>query len=319
MKGAIAFGKALFKEISGDRVGLVAAGCTFYLLLALFPFLAAFVSLYGLLSDPAAVTEHLNLLAGFLPEAGLEIIRTQLDSLVSASAGALSFAAIGSLLLALWSANGGLKTLFEAMNVAYGRTEERTFIGLNLLTLGFTVGALILIIVMIGIIGVVPAVLRGVGLGSATEALIAIGRWPVLLAILVGGLMLLYRFGPSGERPTWREVLPGAVAAAAAWIVASLAFTWYLANFANYNATYGSLGAVIGLLMWTWISVFILIAGAELNALLEARREERVPAGLKAKLPAEAGPARETGWVLAAAVLALLVAGDRRGGRRSGA
>lgn len=322
MKRLITTLKALGHEISRDRVALVAAGCTFYLLLALFPFLAALVSIYGLLASPAAVTEHLELLSGFLPAAGIEIIRTQLENLVSASSGALSLTAIGSLAVALWSANGGLKTLFEAMNVAYGRTEERTFISRNLLTLSFTLGALVLIILLIGVIGVLPAILRSIGLGGAAATLIAVARWPLLLAILVGGLAVLYRFGPSGERPGWREVLPGAVTASAAWIIASLAFTWYLANFANYNATYGSLGAVVGLLMWTWISMFILIGGAELNALLAGRqtRKEAVSPqrALREERAVPLNVGRESVWVLIAAVLALLVTGDRQRRHESG-
>jgi membrane protein len=259
----------VYAEFSADRVTLIAAGATFYLLLALFPALAAFVSIYGFVADPVTVADHVAFLAGFLPSGGVDLIRTQLESLATQNDTALSFGFISGLALALWSANNGIKTLFEAMNIAYDETEKRGFFRLNLYSLGFTLGAIVIAILLIVCVGVVPAVLAFMGLGGVTEALIALLRWPILWVACTLAISILYRYGPSRERAEWRWVTWGAAIAAAVWLLASILFSWYLANFADYNATYGSLGAVIGFMMWTWISVVILITGAELNSEIE--------------------------------------------------
>jgi membrane protein len=259
----------VYAEINADRVTLIAAGATFYLLLALFPALAAFVSLYGFVADPITIADHIAFLGSFLPSGGLDLIRSQLQSLAQQNEAALSFGFVSGLLIALWSANNGIKTLFEAMNIAYGETEQRSFIKLNLLSLLFTLGAIIIGILFIVSVGVVPAMLAFMRLDGMTEVLVSALRWPVLFGAAVLGIAVLYRYGPSRERAQWRWVWPGAVLATALWLLASMLFSWYLSNFADYNATYGSLGAVIGFMMWTWISVVIVIVGAELNSELE--------------------------------------------------
>lgn len=319
--------RAVAKEISTDRAMLVAAGCTFYLLLAIFPSMASLVSLYGLVLNPETVVDHIAFLGGLLPTEGMDIIRTQLESLAAADRGSLSFGFIFGLLVTLWSANSGVKTLFEAMNVAYSRTEQRSFIKLTLVTLGFTLGALVLAILLIVAVGVLPIVLRTVGLGRATDTLIELGRWPALFAVIVAGIAVLYRFGPTGSRPPWKRVIPGSILATTVWIVASIVFSWYLANFANYNATYGSLGAVIGFLMWTWISLFIIIAGAEFNAVMERRRKRQGPKPAPVTPPKDGDPQPATPipasrrnasrWDNGAVLAGLLVAEVLRGRRRS--
>jgi len=256
-------------EFTADRLTLIAAGVAFYLLLALFPALAAFVSLYGFVADPLTIADHVAFLGGVLPAGGLEIIRTQLESLVSQNDASLSFGFLFGLALALWSANNGIKTIFEAMNVVYEESEKRSFVRLNLVSLLFTLGAIVIGILFIVSVGIVPAVLAFLGLDGWTETLIALARWPVLFAASAIVIALLYRYGPSRERAQWHWIWPGAVLATALWLVASMLFSWYLANFADYNATYGSLGAVIGFMLWTWLSVVILLFGAEFNAELE--------------------------------------------------
>jgi membrane protein len=258
-----------WSEFTADRITLIAAGATFYLLLALFPALAAFVSIYGFVADPVTIADHIAFLGGVLPSGGIDLIESQLESLASQNDAALSFGFIFGLLFAIWSANNGIKTLFEALNVAYDETEKRSFIRLNLITLGFTLGAIVIGILFIVSVGVVPAVLAFVGLGPVAETLISLARWPVLFVAAALGISVLYRFGPSRERAKWRWVTWGSALATAVWLIASVLFSWYLANFADYNATYGSLGAVIGFMMWTWISVVILLLGAELNSELE--------------------------------------------------
>jgi membrane protein len=259
----------LWTEITEDRILLIAAGATFYLLLALFPALAAFVSLYGFVADPTTIADHIAFLGGVLPTGGLDLIRDQLNSLASQSSSALSWGFISGLVIALWSANSGIKSLFEGLNVAYEEEEKRSFIKLNLISFGFTLGAMFVGIVMIVSVGVVPAVLAFLRLDRWTELLVSLLRWPILLVLVGFGISLLYRYGPSRARAKWRWVTPGAIMATVVWLLASWGFSFYLQNFADYNATYGSLGAVIGFLVWTWISVIILLAGAELNSEME--------------------------------------------------
>jgi membrane protein len=259
----------VWSEIGEDRIMLVAAGVTFYLLLALFPALAAFVSLYGFVADPKTIADQVAYLGGVLPSGGLDMIRGQLQALANASGKALSFGFVVGFLVALWSANSGIKAIFEAMNVAYEEEEKRSFIWLNLLSLAFTLGAMVVGILMVVMVGVVPAVLAFLHLGGLTEVLVRVLRWPLLLIAVAVVISIIYRYGPSRERAQWRWINWGAAGAAVVWLVASVLFSWYLQNFANYNATYGSLGAVIGFMMWTWISVLILLAGAELNSELE--------------------------------------------------
>jgi membrane protein len=290
-------------EVGQDRVTLIAAGASFYLLLALFPALAAFVSIYGFVADPVTIADHIALLGGVLPSGGIDLIRAQLESLAAQDEAALSFGFLSGLLVALWSANNGIKTLFEALNVAYEETEKRSFPRLNAISLLFTLGAIIVGILFIVGVGIVPAVLAFVGLSRAEETLISLLRWPVLIVVSAAAISLLYRYGPSRERAKWRWVTWGSVLAAVAWLVASILFSWYLANFADYNATYGSLGAVIGFMLWTWISVLILLLGAEINAELEHQTARdsttgpEMPMGARGATMADTlGTSREAGY-----------------------
>ena len=280
--GAVAWkdiGWRVWSEVSADRVMLIAAGVTFYLLLALFPALAAFVSLYGFVADPTTIAEHVSYLGGLLPNAGLEIIEQQLKALVSRDAEALGVGFLVGLVIALWSANNGVKALFDAMNVAYEEVEKRSFVRLNLLSAMFTLGAIVIASVMLLAVGIVPALLALLHLEGWTEVLIAIGRWPLLLASIWFGISLIYRYGPSRNNAKWRWLNWGSALATIVWLSASAGFSYYLQNFADYNATYGSLGAVIGLMMWTWISMIILIVGAEINAEMERQTENDTTVG----------------------------------------
>lgn len=256
-------------QIIVDRVMLVAAGATYYFLLALFPGLAAFVALYGLVADPLTIADHVQALEGIAPAAAIGLIHTQLEALASQTRNTLNFAFYGGLAVSLWSVNAAIKALFEAMNIAYNEKEKRSFLRLNLLSLGFTMGAIFTGFLLIFAIGVIPTVLAFVDLSNMAGAMIAMTRWPVLLAVIALGITLIYRYGPSRERAKWRWLTWGGSLATPLWVAASFAFSYYIENFADYNATYGTLGAVIGLMVWIWISVVILIVGAELNAELE--------------------------------------------------
>lgn len=259
----------LWRSVGEDRVMLVAGGATFYLLLALFPALTAFVSAYGLVADASTVAQNLDNLAGLVPEAVLQLIGERLESLAGQDSGALSFGLVFGLLIAFWSANNGVKGLFEALNIAYGETEKRSFVWLNMVAFTFTLGSMLTVAVLISLIGIVPVLLRFLHIGDMAEWLMRILRWPLLIGVLGIGITCLYRYGPSRQPARWRWLTWGGVLATAAWIGVSVGFSFYLRNFADYEAIYGSLGAVIGFMMWTWISVIILIMGAELNAEME--------------------------------------------------
>ncbi len=259
----------VFAAVQEDRVMLVAAGVTFYLLLSIFPAMTALVSLYGFFADPASITDRLSFLNEIMPPEGLSIFFDQLRSLAGEKRSALSFGLIFGLAIALWSANNGVKALFEAMNIAYGEDEKRSFLRLNLVSFAFTLGGLIGLIILVVGLGIIPAIIAVVNLGGVTEMVLRVLRWPVLLVVIAFGITLLYRFGPSRERARLRWVTWGAIMAALLWVVGSLGVSYYLSNIADYNATYGTLGALIGFLFWTWISAIIVILGAEVNAELE--------------------------------------------------
>jgi membrane protein len=248
------------------RVLAVAAGVVFYAILALVPAITAFVSLYGLVADQSTIVEHLAAIEGFLPAGATEILRDQVTRITSGGETKLGLAFAISLALALWSANAGVKAIFDALNVAYGEEEKRGFFKLNLISLSCTLAAIVFLLLAIGATAVVPVVLDMLHLGPAAEWLIAIGRWPVLIGALMLGLAALYRFGPSRDEPRWSWVSPGAIFASVAWLLGSLLFSWYVANFEDYNKTYGALGALIGLLTWMWLSAIIVLVGAELNS-----------------------------------------------------
>lgn len=261
--------RRVWAEIGRDRVLLVAAGTTFYLLLALFPTISAFVSLYGLVADPAAIADDIEGLSAVVPQVGLDLIRERLEILLAQDQQALGLRFLLASAVALWSANSGVKALFEAMNVAFGEQEKRSFVGLNLLAFGFTLAAMLAAAVLVAAVAVVPLAFHLLRLDAHSQLLVTLLRWPVLLALLACGISLLYRYGPSRERARWRWVSFGGVFATVAWLAVSIGFSVYLTHFAHYEATYGSLGAVIGFMVWTWLSVVTLIVGAEIDAEVE--------------------------------------------------
>ena len=258
-----------YGQIGEDRLLAVAAGVVFYGLLALFPAVTAFVSLYGLFAKASTINEHLSLVSGLMPGGGVEIIQEQVNRIAAKGETKLGFAFAFGLALALWSANAGMKALIDALNVIYDEKEKRGFIKLNFLSLILTAGGLLAILTAVGAIVVLPVVLSYVGLGGWTEMLLRLLRWPVLLFVVIFGLAVLYRFGPSRQHPRWEWLSAGSVAAAVAWLASSALLSWYLANFANYDATYGSLGAAIGMMMWMWVSSIVILVGAELNSEVE--------------------------------------------------
>jgi membrane protein len=257
------------EQINENRLFAVAAGVVFYGLLALFPAITALVSLYGLFASPASISEHLSTATGLLPSSAFDIVREQVNHIAQDGSAKLSLGFLCGLGLALWSANAGMKAIFDALNVVYDEKEKRDFIRLNFVSLAFTLGGILAILVAIGAVVMLPLLLGRLGLGGFGETLLQVLRWPVLLVGVILGLALLYRFGPSRTEPRWEWLSVGSIFAAFAWLASSALLSWYLSNFANYNATYGSLGAAIGLMMWMWISSIVILFGAELNSEIE--------------------------------------------------
>lgn len=258
-----------YQQIDEDRLLATAAGVVFYGLLAIFPAITALVSSYGLFADPSTISANLQDLALMLPEGSFTIVQDQIARVLAKGTSALGATFLAGLLIAIWSANAGMKAIFDALNVVYEEKEKRGFVKLNLTSLLFTIAALISIMLMVGAVVVLPLLLQRIGLGSRAELIIRFGRWPALVLLLLVALAVLYRYGPSRSVPRWQWLSVGAVAAAVLWLAGSALLSWYLANFADYNATYGSLGAAIGLMTWMWMSAIIVLCGAELNSEIE--------------------------------------------------
>ena len=256
----------IWKNIGKDRVVVVAAGVTFYSILALFPAIAALVALYGLFADPAAITSHLDSIAGVVPGGAIEVMRDQITRVASQGRTTLGVTFVVSLLVSLWSANAGIKSLFDALNLVYNESEKRSFVKLNLVSLTFTLLAILFVLLAISAMVVVPIVLNFLGLGGATEMIFKIARWPALFVVVALALAVIYRYGPSREKPRWRWISWGSALAAVCWIGVSILFSWYAENFGSYNKTYGSLGAIIAFMFWIWLSIIVVLIGGEINA-----------------------------------------------------
>ena len=258
-----------FAEFGRDRIMSVAAGVTFFALLALFPAIGAFVSLYGLVADVHQAERQLSLLRGIVPPGVIDFVGGEMKRIAAARSGGLGLAFAVSLLISLWSANGAVKALFDGLNVAYEERESRGLVKLNLISLAFTLGGLLFVALALSAVVVVPIVLHVLHLDRVGGAWLAELRWPVLLLITAGLISLIYAIGPSRTRPRWSWITWGGGFAAVLWVGASLLFSWYVADFAHYDKTYGSLGAVVGFMTWIWYSTIIVLFGAELNSELE--------------------------------------------------
>jgi membrane protein len=259
-----------YEEISADRLLLIAGGVVFYALLATVPAITALVSVYGIFTTASSLSAQLNFLADVMPAGAYQLISDQVVRIAGNNDGKLTFAFIVGLGLALWSANAGMKAIFDALNIVYDEDEKRSFLALNAVSLTFTLAAILVLVLMLSAVVVLPLVLAFLGLAAERQAgWLPLLRWPALFALIMAGLAVLYRFGPSRRRAKWRWVSVGSLFATTAWLAISLLFSWYLSRFADYNATYGSLGAVIGLMMWLWLSTTVVLIGAELNSEIE--------------------------------------------------
>jgi membrane protein len=246
-------------EALDDRVFSVAAGVAFY----------ALISIYGLFTSPAEIATQLGPFLALLPDAARALIEEQAIRIAAKPSATLSLTLVASLAVALWSANAAIKAIFDALNVIYDEREKRSFVHFNLVSLGVTLSAIILLTVLLFLIAVAPGLIRLLPYAPVLEAMVTYLRWPVMFVMITLSLAILYLIGPSRRAPRFIWLLPGALAAALLWVAASGGFSWYVSTLGDYAATYGSLATVVVFMTWLWLSSSIILMGAELNAELE--------------------------------------------------
>lgn len=267
-------------ELGADNISIVAAGVAFYGFLAIFPALAALAMLYAAVASPQDITRQIAPLQEVMPAAAYEIIHSQIIEVADSGGASLGLGAALSLLFAVWSSTKGVKSLMTAMNISYEETENRGLVMLNVTAFILTVGAILFVLAALFVIAAIPPIVRAVGFGVSLESAVLWLRWLVMFALLVLGISLLYRWAPNRRSAKLRWVTPGALVAAVLWLVASVAFSFYVQNFGRYNETFGSLGAVVILLLWLYISAYVACLGAELNSELERRTYRDSTSGL---------------------------------------
>jgi membrane protein len=257
-----------YREFLRARLPALAGGVTFYLLLATFPAIAAFVSVFGLFSDVHSVEKQLNELSVIFPRDAVGLIGSEMLRLATQRHATLSAAFAVSTLLSIWSANAGMKSLFDGINIAYDEPEKRDYLHRTVITYGATFAGLTFLAGASALAVAAPVFLHRLG---ARPAGLWPFRWLILYLAAATALSLVYRYGPSRvrARARWRWVLPGGAAAAFLWMAGSLGFSWYINNFTHFGVTYGSLGAMVGFMLWVWFSVLVVLTGAEFSAEIE--------------------------------------------------
>lgn len=265
-------------RIEEDNLTIVAAGVAFYAFLAIFPALMALLSIYGLAVDPQQAERQIGQLSGMMPEEAFSIIKERVDNLISTSGSTLGWGTTLGILISLWSANAGTKSLFRGIDIAYETENNRGFIKQNALTLLFTFGAIITLLLSLALIVIFPAIVNTFGLPGNIEGLVSWLRWPLLAGIVILVISLIYKYAPDRKTPKFKWVLVGASLATLLWLIASLGFSFYVSNFGNYGEMYGSISAVVILLLWLFLTSFIILLGAEVNSATEAYAENKINA-----------------------------------------
>jgi membrane protein len=266
LAGMAASHSADYLEIISDRISLIAAGCAFYATLALFPAITMLISIYGLAFDPKTVEPQLQVIQQLLPPAAFSLIAERVHSLVSQGKVTLGFSVFISTMIALWSSSTGTKSMISALNMAYEESERRSFLRFQAIGLTMT---------LCGILGAIVAL----GLDAYSKALLRVTSFGLLIAFVMTSLSLLYYFGPSRESARWHWITPGSSVATLLWLAASVIFSLYVGHIASYDTSYGPIGAVVGVMMWFWVSAYAVLLGAELNAELELQTSEDTTTG----------------------------------------
>jgi membrane protein len=280
-------------KVGEDRLSIIAAGVAFYGLLSIFPALTALVALYGLAFNPDQVTQQVEALRGLLPAQAVQLLAGELRDLTQTDQAALGIGVAGGIVVALWSASSAVKTLMEALNVAYDEREKRGFFKLTALALALTLGLIVATIAAIALVVVLPAVIGFLGLGMLAQ----VARWavwPVVAALAWVGIAVMYRYGPSRDEPQWQWLSWGAGLALFLWLIGSALFSWYVTSFGNYNKTYGSMAAVVILLMWFLLSAYAVLIGAEVNAEIERQTRKDTTVGKRQPLGERGAHAADT-------------------------
>ncbi len=263
----------IYDEVFRDRLMLIAAGVAFYVMLSLFPALTVLIWLYGFFADPAQIVSLLSDIAFLLPAGALDLMQQQARAIAGAGRSNMSALIVGSILVAVWSANAGMKSMFDAMNIIYNEDEKRSILVYNIYSALFTLGAVAVFLATLAVLVLVPVLLSYVNLQGSFARVFVYLRWPLLYSITVVFLILLNRYGPSRPPQRARWSLWGSCLGAALWIAVSLAFSWYVEHLGNLAATYGSIAAIVGLMLWLWLSALAILIGFELNHELERRTD----------------------------------------------
>lgn len=272
-RGWLQVTKRAWQEGKDDNVSMLAGGVAFFAFLSLFPALIAAITIYGLVAEPETVARQIEGLAGSLPEESRGLIAGQLNSIVQGSGGALGIGLVISLLAALWSAAGGTGNLMQAVNLAYDEKESRGFLKLKGIAIALTFGAILFVLLTLALVAVVPPVLETLQLGILGTVLAQVVRWGLLVALVVAALAVVYRVAPDRDAPKFLWVSTGALVAAVLWIIGSVLFSLYVNNFGSYNKTYGAIAGVVVLMLWLYLTSYIVLLGAEINA--ESERQTR--------------------------------------------
>ncbi|MGY1644084.1 YihY/virulence factor BrkB family protein [Geodermatophilus sp. SYSU D00703] len=271
--------KRAWAENKADNMPIIAGGVAFFGFLAIFPALIAAISLYGLVASPETVAQQVEDLSAQLPESASDTIGTQLNAVVQNSGGALTVGLIVSILAALWSASGGVGNLMTAVNLAYDEVETRGFVKQKAVSLLLTFGAIVFVLVAFALVAVVPAVLEALPLGVVGTVLAQVVRWVLLLGVFAGGLAVVYRVAPDRDAPRLRWVSLGSIVVTVAWAIVSVGFSFYVDNFGSYNKTYGAIAGVIVLMLWLYLTCYLVLLGAEINSEAEHQTAQDTTAG----------------------------------------
>lgn len=266
--------KNLKLAISQDHLGIVSAGVAFYAFLAIFPALISLISLYGLVVDPEQARQQIQQLGNMMPDQALGLIEERIEKLLSTSQASLSWGTALGVLVSIWSANRGTKSLFKGIEIVYDVENHRNFFKQLAITLGFTFAGIITVILTMVLVMVFPALVKTLDLPTNIHDMITWLRWPLLVLIVIGVLMLIYRYAPDRRTPHWKWILAGATLATLLWLLMSWGFSYYVSNFGNYGEIYGAISAVVVLMLWLFLSSFIVLLGAEVNSELEYRTAE---------------------------------------------